>query len=121
MNWQLNGLIPTISVRNLDEAILFYQKLGFNLDWKWPQSKPSHASLLNGKHSFMITIHQGKGDIQRADLYFIVDNVGELHQHYQLLNLAVSDLFDTEYGMIDFSLEDPWGHHLVFGQAKESV
>ena len=34
--------------------------------------------------------------------------------------LDVPELADTDYGMRDTSITDPWGHHLTFGEAVQN-
>lgn len=54
--------------------------------------------------------------IQKADLYIQVDDVKNLHLDLSKKNIEVSSLVHSDYGMWDFSIHDPWGHHLVFGE-----
>ena len=110
-------VIPTIACTDLDQATEFYGDLGFQREWIWPDEYPSHASFATNDVGFMIVIQPADSVIQKADLYFIVSEIEGYHQSLVYRGIAVSDLIETNYGMKDFSVNDPWGHHFVFGQA----
>ncbi len=115
-NMKITGIISTLQVHDLDLSIAFYQNLGFNIDWKWPEDSPSHASISSSGYSFMLE-KIGKESIpEKADLYFRTEGVEQLHKVFADKNIEVGDLQKTDYGMLDFSIKSPNGHHLVFGE-----
>ena len=116
MSIKFTGLTPTLQVSDLDQAIAFYGKLGFEAQWIWPDGKPTHASLKKDAVSFMIALQDNAKDIQRGDLYFWVEDIESYSRLLKEAGLNVPDLADTEYGMRDTSITDPWGHHLTFGE-----
>jgi len=70
--------------------------------------------------------------VERADVYFIVDDVSACHaavlagRPWELAAAAGSleppeAPKPTEYGLRDFSMVDPWGHHLSFGEVLRPV
>jgi catechol 2,3-dioxygenase-like lactoylglutathione lyase family enzyme len=118
MSVKFTGLTPTIGVGSLDEAIDFYSKLGFEAQWKWPESNPTHSSLKRDGTNFMIQLIINPEEIQKGDLYFWVQNIQEFHQSLKDQGLDLPHLSKTEYGMLDTSLNDPWGHHLTFGEPQ---
>lgn len=111
----INTIVVTIGATELHEAQRFYEALGFKADWLWPEEKPTHLSLSYGAVSFMVS-RQMAEDIQKADLYFRVEGVQDLHDIFKKLNLDISPLTQSTYGMLDFSFCDPWGHLLTFGE-----
>ncbi|MDF1694221.1 MAG: VOC family protein [Saprospiraceae bacterium] len=113
---KINGIVCTLQVHDLDRSISFYNSIGFSLDWKWPESDPTHASLSTSGHSFMLVQIDIKNKPQIGDLYFRVEEVEKIHQELIRKKIQVSKLVKTDYGMLDFSIESPSGHHLVFGQ-----
>jgi hypothetical protein len=113
---KITGLVSTLQTNDLDNSISFYLKLGFILDWKWPEVAPSHASFSSSGYSFMLEKIDKDRKPEKADLYFKVEEVNKLYQSYLDQNIQVSKLKKTNYGMLDFSIESPSGHHLVFGE-----
>ncbi len=113
---KITGLVSTLQTPDLDNSILFYENLGFTLDWKWPDASPSHASLSSSGFSFMLEKINPDQKPEKADLYFKVEEVENLHQTFLDKNIQVGGLQKTDYGMLDFSIKSPAGHHLVFGE-----
>ena len=113
---KVTGINPTLQVYDLKKASDFYTSLGFNLDWIWPDDNPTHGSVSSGEFSFMFTKIEDATKPQIGDLYFRVENVEKLHASLKSKNIEVSELTKTAYGMLDFSVTDPNGHHLVFGE-----
>ena len=112
---RIQALIPTIGVTDLDDAIKYYEGMGFSKDWKWPENEATHASVSQDGFSLMM-VHQNPDDIQKADLYFKVNGVIHFHKQIQGNLEGISDLQQTQYGMLDFSCIDPWGHCITFGE-----
>ena len=112
------NVMPTIGVTDLKLALDYYASLGFKFEWIWPDHHPTHASMSRDKTHLMF-VQKKQEDIQQADLYFIVTNVSGLHQDFLAKDIKIGPLIQSEYNMLDFSLHDPWGHHLTFGQASE--
>ncbi len=136
LSWTIEKPIPNFAVPDLDAGIAFYERLGFFVDWRWPTTDPTHAGLMMGECSIMLA----KCDpAVKADVYFIVTDVAACHAHimstkpWELSShagaLANRDdcpsprslkppnaPAETGYGLRDFSLEDPWGNHMSFGE-----
>ena len=113
---KITGIVSTLQVHDLDTAIQFYINLGFELEWKWPDQNPSHASIKSSGWSFMLEKIDSSIKPARADLYFRVENVEDLHKSIEEKDVQNSGLQKTDYGMLDFSITSPNGHHLVFGE-----
>ena len=113
---KVTGLNPTLQVHDLHKAAEFYTSLGFKLEWLWPDDKPTHGSVSSHGFAFMFAIIDSATKPEIADLYFRVENVEQLHAELKSKGVTVSDLVKTDYGMLDFSIKDPYGHHLVFGE-----
>jgi len=113
---KITAIVSTLQVHNLDTSIAFYTKLGFDLEWKWPEINPGHASISSSGYSFMLEKIDDSQKPDKADLYFRVEEVEQLHKNFKNNNITVADLQKTAYGMLDFSVQSPNGHHLVFGQ-----
>ena len=63
----------------------------------------------------MIVQNNNINDIQRADLYFTVSDIQSYHHKIKSTDLKITELQLTDYGMLDFTITDPWGHLLTFG------
>ena len=113
---KVTGLNPTLQVHNLKEAADFYSSLGFKLEWLWPDADPTHGSVSSNGFAFMFAKIDRESKPEIADLYFRVENVEKLYHEIKSKGIEVSDLIKTDYGMLDFSITDPYGHHLVFGE-----
>lgn len=110
------GINPTLQVHDLTKAAEFYTSLGFNLEWLWPEENPTHGSVSSGEFSFMFAKINEEAKPEIGDLYIKVEEVEKLHAEIKSKNIEISKLTKTEYGMLDFSLTDLFGHHIVFGQ-----
>jgi len=137
-SWTIEKTIPTLAVPDLEMGIEYYERLGFQEDWRFPDGNPTHVGLVLGPCSIMLSRNE---PAERADLYFIVDDVqacyatiteGEAWEIAEEAALTTGRAGSapkrslaapqppkpTDYGLIDFSMVDPWGHHLTFGQPK---
>lgn len=120
---QLNDMISMLTVVDIHKSLKFYQDaLGFErlspdealFEWKW-------AIIRSGKVELMLS--QGKGPVHpegehdyNAVFYFYPDNVEALYERLSSEGFPVTDLIVTFYGMKEFSLKDPDGHFLSFGE-----
>ena len=136
MTWTIEKTIPTLAVPSLVVGIEYYGRLGFAVDWRWPDIGSTHAGLSRGECSIMLSQAEPS---ERADVYFIVDDVDACYQ--EIIESGAWELAPgagaaaeredcppedalsppappevTEYGLRDFSVVDPWGHHIVFGE-----
>ena len=115
MNFE--SIVPTLQCTDLELAETFYASLGFEREWGWPEDYPSHASFSNGDISFMTVRVPVHNTIQCADLYFTMKDIDQYYNQLVQRNIQVSKIVNSSYGMRDFSLNDPWGHHFVFGSS----
>ena len=115
---KVSAIVCTLQVHDFDTSISFFEKLGFNLEWKWPDPTPIHASISSSGLSFMLEKIDAQAKPEKGDLYFRIDGVEQLHKTFTEKNLKVSGLQKTDYGMLDFSIKSPSGHHLTFGQSS---
>ena len=137
-DWNIEKTIPTLAVHDLELGIEYYERLGFTLDWRFPSTNPTHAGLVHGSCSLMLA---QSDPWVCGDVYFIVDDVRACYQAivdaepWELAEEAgarrpggapkrslrpPSEPSPTAYGLIDFTMVDPWGHALAFGQPKKA-
>ncbi|MDX1645198.1 MAG: hypothetical protein R3244_12655 [Thermoanaerobaculia bacterium] len=117
--WKVTGVMPTVTVGDLDEAVAYYRALGFLEEWAHPSGdSPSHVGLSLGSVDLMLAVCVDPAEtIQRQNLYILVDGIAAYHAFVrQNLGESIPDLVDADYGMRDFTIRDPWGHLLTFGE-----
>lgn len=125
--WKAGGVIPSFPVMDLSESIQFYQRLGFDLRWSYPEGNPDHAGLALDDVSLMLFSNQqteGEGDLEWGprSLYVLMHDIDGFHTHLvSAMEHAPAAPQDSDYGMRDFEVMDPSGNRLTFGEALERV
>ena len=115
--WRLTSAMPCLPVTDLEQAIHFYTRLGFSLDWRYPEGGDStHAGMK--LHDVSLLLNHCSGTPQRQDIYFFVADIMSFHRQLKTQFSEIPDLVEAEYGMTDFTLLDPWGHQLSFGESQ---
>ena len=129
----LTNLIPMLNVSNIETSLDFYRRaLGFEVvsptdavkEWRW-------ATIRSGDTELMLAETHGGLELKKgidphantnwpAIFYFYPDDVSALHAHVTQLRFKPTALEITCYGMREFSLQDPDGHLLSFGQDAEA-
>ena len=130
---QLKHLVPMLNVSDIDRSLEFYRKgLGFEVvsdpaavkQWRWATIRSGHTELmLSGSR-------RGPGATRVEDphddtgwpviFYFYPDDVMRLYAHVLAEGYKPTALRVTHYGMREFSLIDPDGHVLSFGQDADA-
>ena len=118
-----------LAVKNIRTAYDFYvDKIGFELcspeekidEWCWCNLKKDNVQIMLSQTEMGHLIPETKSvegeHYFSCCLYFYPDNVEELYKHYLKKGLELTELNTTFYGMKEFSLCDPDGHLLSFGQ-----
>jgi len=124
--WNAVGVIPTLNVTDVDEAVKFYKMLHFEEEWRFPVSESNgdshstHVGMSQGDISIILALHDGEEDaIQLQEIYIVMENVRAFHESLvENFDDEIEDLDQADYGMLDFSISDPWGHLLTFGEAN---
>ena len=117
--WAASAIIPTLGVDDLDAAVAHYEKLGFRESWRYPPGAAStHVGMDFGDVSIMLTVPcDGKAPTDRQNLYFVMKNLGSFHEGLRAVyGTDLPPMVESDYGMRDFVLTDPWGHVLAFGE-----
>ena len=122
---KITKMIPMIAVKDIDKSLAFYtKKLGFKLvspedkvkEWKWFTVSRDEAELMVTQTESGHYLKEDVEDYFSSILYFYLDDVEKLYQEFTAKNLDLYPLETTFYGMKEFSLRDPDGHFLSFGQ-----
>jgi catechol 2,3-dioxygenase-like lactoylglutathione lyase family enzyme len=123
------GVIPSVRVADLPEAIRFYTEvLGFALRRGGPDE--DNVSVERGDASLMLerpasfysagynqAIRDRLGTPSAMALYIEANDLDDLHGRAQAGAKVVDPLADREWGQREFTVEDPAGNWLTFWQA----
>lgn len=129
MNWTITKAIPLLTVPDLEAGIEFYQRIGFAVEWRWPENAPTHAEIKHG--SCMVMLSSAESE-RRSSLAFVVDDVDACYEAiltsrawestpknysaappHSALDVPAAPN-STDYGMREFALSDPWGNEMTF-------
>lgn len=110
---------PMLAVANMEEALTFYQDvLGFK-----PMMKSSEYSIVERDGQtihFMKAASEHVMDCVRGhtEIYIEVSGIGPLWEHVKTFKdrHKIRDLFDRDYGMTEFHIEDPNGCLVFVGE-----
>jgi catechol 2,3-dioxygenase-like lactoylglutathione lyase family enzyme len=104
----------TFAVRDMQEAIAFYHKLGFTLTYGGPQAR--FSTLQAGEALVNLTLSPAYQQQWWGRTIFRVDNAQAMHQLALDQGLAPEPLHHGAWGERYFHLTDPHGHELSFAQ-----
>ncbi|RDE24284.1 hypothetical protein DV711_01455 [Motiliproteus coralliicola] len=127
---KLTNMIPMLNISQIETSLEFYKAaLGFEVvsdptavdEWRWATIRSGETELMLSETSYPLGLQQPVDPQQSTCwptiFYFYPDNVESLHQHLTTLGYHPTALIETIYGMREFSLQDPDGHMLSFGEA----
>ncbi len=130
----LTRLIPMLNVSDIDNSIEFYREaLGFDVvsprelvaDWRWATIRSGAVELMlseTGSAPGMRTsVDPHANTSWPAIFYFYPDDVSTLFAEVIRKGYQSTPLEVTHYGMLEFSVQDPDGHVLSFGQDADAV
>lgn len=117
-HWRVRCVMPVLGVTDLNAASQYYGKLGFKELWRYPDpEQATHMGMRFGELSFMFS-HCENSLKDRQNLYMTMENLGSFHKHLSSVLPDIGDIVETDYGMRDISITDPWGHMLTFGEPQ---
>ncbi|TQV89847.1 VOC family protein [Aliikangiella coralliicola] len=116
-SWKAVAVMPTLGVTDLEVMTHYYLSLGFEERWRYPDIEPvTHIGMTFGEVTLMFYLCSNS-EVEKQNIYFIMQDIAGYHQHVKDIVPKVEPLCDADYGMRDFSIADPWGHQLNFGEA----
>jgi uncharacterized glyoxalase superfamily protein PhnB len=123
-----------LNVSNIEASLHFYDKaLGFKLavpedrvkEWRWALIRSGDVDLMLSESGCELTlaadVNPHQDNSWPAVFYFYPDDVVQLHQHLVDHDYDSCPLEVTFYGMKEFSIQDPDGHMLSFGQDADTL
>ena len=113
-----HSVSPFLASEDLPVSLAFYlDKLGFTLAWEWGQPAELAAVCRDEVELTLASRADAKPDgISR--LYLHIDGIDDYHAQLLDAGVVISvAIADRPHGMRDFSVTDPAGNVLCFGQA----
>lgn len=130
----LTRLIPMLNVSEIDKSIDFYREaLGFEIvsdpalvaEWRWATIRSGEVELMlsetGSAPGLSGTVDPHADTRWPAVFYFYPDDVAALFAEVIRKGYQSTPLEVTHYGMLEFSLRDPDGHVLSFGQDADEA
>ena len=126
---KLKNLIPMLNVSDIEESLKFYQTaLGFEVvsdtnavkEWKWATIRSGGTELMLSETESPPNFEKGIDPHQDISwptiFYYYPESVDQLHAHVLAHGYKPTEIINTIYGMKEFSIQDPDGHMLSFGE-----
>ena len=116
----LDSATPIFSVDDLDAALAYYQRvLGFAIEWSW--GEPAHlAGLCRDAVAINLGLRGTAGPPGPSQAYFRMRSVDRYYEQLRAAGAEIAvTIDDRPYGLRDFSVRDPSGNRLDFGEVIE--
>jgi len=126
---KLMQLVPMLNVSNIEASLEFYQNaLDFEIvspkeivtEWRWATIRSGNTQLMLSESCTDLGLNKNI-EVQTDStwpsiFYFYPDDVNNIYKKIRNKGFKTTDLEKTVYGMTEFSMRDPDGHLLSFGQ-----
>ena len=125
----LQNMVPMLNVSNIESSLEFYRDaLDFRVvsdsaavrQWHWATIRSGHSELMLSQTESPPQqgepIDPHRNTAWPCIFYFYADDVERLYAQVIARGCRPTPIVDTRYGMREFSLQDPDGHLLSFGQ-----
>ena len=111
------SLAAIFRVRDLPEALAYYTDvLGFEVGWTWGEP-PTYASVCRDRVEINFGAPAEGETPSPSSVYVSVTNIDAYHDAILAKGATVTvPIGDRPYGMRDFTVADPSGDSLSFGQ-----
>ena len=131
---KLKNMIPMLNISSLETSLEFYREaLGFEVvsakdaldEYRWGVIRSGDTELMLSETDTALNLPKGIDPHHNTDwpviYYFYPDDVEALYRDVVGKGFKATPLEVTFYGMKEFSLQDPDGHMLSFGQDAEEI
>jgi predicted enzyme related to lactoylglutathione lyase len=111
---------PMLAVADMDETVVFYDEvLGFTARMKSPE-----YSIVERDGQTIHFMKAASEEVMRCvrghtEIYIEISNIRSLWEHVKTFKnrYRVRDLFERDYGMMEFHIDDPNGCLVFVGEA----
>ncbi len=106
---------PVLQVTNLQETIDFYtQKLGFTVGFRYGEP-PTTAGLNLGEAQILAA--ESPNASPPCHIYFVLQGLNALYEYQRNAGVTITEEpADKPWGLREYTVEDPWGNTIGFGQ-----
>lgn len=113
--------IPVLNCHSIESTLNFYQQLlQFVIVKKRELNGQLHwVHIMHGSTTLMLqAVDVEDSPVQQTNisLYFFVNNINDLQHLLKAKRNIFSELSETDYHMLEFTLLDPEGNTLIIGQ-----
>ncbi len=116
---RFHSISPFLGTDDLPATLAFYrEKLGFDLAWEWG-SPLEVAAVCRDQVEITLTCRPDAKPDGISRIYLAMDAIDIYYAQLQQAGVPIAvTIGDRPYGMRDFSITDPAGNVLCFGQAS---
>lgn len=112
---------PTLPVRDMREAIAFYEAVGFSVR-AYEDGTDDHSGFAfvdyHGQSVFDLdAVPDLDPAANHAGCYLVVDDADAWHARMTNADAPVTAIADQPWGMREFALDDPSGNHIRIGRS----
>jgi uncharacterized glyoxalase superfamily protein PhnB len=112
---KLEAAVPTLQVADLSAAIAFYRDmLGFEVGWTWGDP-PRRASVRRDRVELTFVESAG-AESATSSVYVHTTGIDDYYRRVSRSDAVTVPIGYRPYGMRDFSIVDPSGNQLTFGE-----
>jgi uncharacterized glyoxalase superfamily protein PhnB len=112
---------PTLPVRNMDDAIAFYETVGFDIRrYAEEDGTPGGFAFVEVNEISIFDLGEETEmdpTTNKACCYLVTDDADVWHASMSADGLPVTDIADQPWGMREYALTDPWGNTIRIGRA----
>lgn len=119
-------LIPTLTVRDMREAIAFHTEvLDFKIAARLPEADPFYLVLIRGPDELHLSLRSGRIPQGAATAILVCSDIDALLATYRARGLAIptrpdspvhAEPIDQSWGTREFYIDDPSGNTLILQQ-----
>lgn len=114
---EFESVSPIFEVRDVPETLAYYADvLEFEIGWTWGDP-PTYASICHDRVEFNVGLGRSGEATRPSSAYVAISNIDAYYERIRARGAEVTvPIGDRDYGMRDFTVADPSGNTVSFGQ-----